>query len=244
MSDELDFDLTGALPFDHDADAQTPQKQGSATLGGEFAYIGKALSVSEFADYVRPYNFGSIPPDYIILHHTAIPSTLAARYPSGAVWDANEAGLSADQVKTKRVRQLDRVRNYYRDTLGWSAGPHLWIDERFVYLFTPMYDVGIHAKQGNSYRDSSRRLHYSIGIEVVGYYEKVVWPTAVAQNVAQAVAILAKRLRTFGYVDKPWAGGISAHRHYGKPACPGAKITPSYYMPILRKAWDQLQGGP
>jgi hypothetical protein len=75
------------------------------------------------------------------------------------------------------------------------------------------------------------------------YYEKVAWSAPVANNVAQAVAILARRLRSFGYVDKPWAGGIGSHRMYNKPQCPGAKIVPSYYMPILRRAWDQLQGG-
>lgn len=241
MTNADDFDLSGALPFEDGADVATPQKNNVPhVLSGEFAYIGQALTLAEFATYVQGYHFGSIPPDYVVLHHTAVPSASWARYPSGAVWDANEAGLTLEQIKAKRVRQLDSVMRYYRDTLGWNAGPHLWIDDRWVYLMTPMYTVGIHAAQGNSYRDASRRLHYSIGIEVVGYYEKVAWPTPVARNVGQAVALLARRLRTFGYIDKPWAGGISSHRNYNKPSCPGAKIVPSYYMPILRAAWGKL----
>lgn len=242
MSDDLDFDLTNALPFDADADTPTPQKDdGPRTLGQDFAYIGKGLSLDAFHAYVQTYRFGSVPPDYVVLHHTAIPSASWAKYPTGAVWDAHEAGMHEQQIYDKRKRQLDALMRYYCDTLGWSAGPHLFIDERYIWLFTPMYEVGVHAKQGNSYRDRSRRLHYSIGIEVLGYYEEVVWPPAVAANVAGAIAVLAKRLRSFGYIDKPWAGGVGSHRMYGKPQCPGARIAPSYYMPILKAAWQHLQ---
>ena len=214
----------------------TPQKPGAGVLSAQFAYIGKGLTPPEFEAYVSGYNFGSVPPDYVVLHHTAIPSTLAARYPTGAVWDTNEAGLSTQAIYNKRQRQLDNLMRYYRDTKAWPAGPHLFIDERWIWLFTPMYDVGVHAAQGNSYRDSRRKLHYSLGIEVIGYYERVAWPAAVARNVSGAVAALVKRLHTFGYIDKPWAGGIGSHRMYNKPQCPGAKIVPSYYMPILKAA--------
>ncbi len=236
MSDTDDFDLTGALPFEDGADVATPQKPGAGTLGVQFAYIGRGLTLPQFDAYVRTYRFGTTPPDYIVLHHTAIPSASWARYPSGAVWDANEDRLSEQQVYEKRLRQLDSLMRYYRDTKGWSAGPHLFVDDKWIWLFTPMYEVGIHAAQGNSYRDSAKRLHYSIGIEVIGYYEKVRWPPAVAQNVAAAVASLKHQLHTFDYIDKPWAGGIGAHRMYNKPQCPGAAIVPSYYLPLFRAA--------
>jgi len=179
MTTEPTFDLAGALPFDDDANVPTPQKPSTALLGG-FAYIGEGVTVAQFRSYVQRYHFGRVPPDYVVLHHTAIPSATWARYPSGAVWDAGEAGLSEPLIYQKRLRQLDSLMRYYRDVKGWNAGPHLFIDERYIWLFTPMYDVGIHAAQGNSYRDSGGKLHYSIGIEVVGYYEKVRWPAAVA----------------------------------------------------------------
>lgn len=230
---EPPFDPNVPLPFDGDAYADTPQKDGPTPYGA-FAYIGQAHTIQSFAAYVQTYNFGTVPPDYVVLHHTAVPSTLYARYPSGAVWDANESGLTEAQIQAKRKQQLDAIMVYYRDTKGWTAGPHLFCDERWIWLFTPMYDVGIHAAEGNSYRDDSGALHYSIGIEVIGYYEHVTWPSAVAQNVAGAVDALCQRLKTFGYIDKPWAGGISAHRHYNKPACPGAAIQPAYYMPVLK----------
>jgi hypothetical protein len=240
-----DFDLTGVLPFDTDGvHADTPQKPpddtAPAVLGDAFAYVGQGLTADQFRGYVQTYNFGTVPPDYIVLHHTAIPSTLAARYPTGAVWDANEGGLSPDQIYAKRKRQLDKLRDYYRDTLFWTAGPHLFIDEKYIWLFTPMYNVGIHAAQGNSYRDKQKRLHYSIGIEVIGYYEHTVWPTMVARNVSMCVAILRRRLKTFQLIDGAWAGKVGSHRLYNKPSCPGAAIQPSYYLPLFRAAEGML----
>ena len=49
-----------------------------------------------------------------------------------------------------------------------------------------MSEIGIHAKEGNSYRDDQGQLHYSIGLEVVGYYEHVTWPAPIEQLVGQS----------------------------------------------------------
>lgn len=224
-----------------------------------FAYVGQAFTPDEFRAYVATYDFGSVPPDYIVLHHTAIPATSWA--PSGApaaFWDAGEAGMRAAQVKAKRLATMNGVKNYYQNTLGWDAGPHLWIDDQYIYAMTPMYDVGIHAMWGNSFTTRGR-LHYSIGIEVVGCYTNVQWPPAVQANVRAAVQTLQQRLGTFSldymYADpasKPGRaidskgnyycphperlrfGGISSHRDYNKPECPGNAITEDFYMSVLR----------
>jgi len=231
-----EFDLTGAMPFDRDADDNVP-----AVLGvpGPFLYIGTGLTAQAFNAYVASYNFGRIPPDYLVLHHTAIPSTLAARYPTGAVWDAGEEGLSDARIYQKRTRQLDALAKYYQDTLGWDRGPHLFIDETYIWLFTPMNAVGIHAKEGNSYT-AGGRLHYSIGIEVIGYYENTRWPANVAANVRAAVQALCNRLGispTYrpGPTHTPasHANSVSSHRDYNKPQCPGAAITEAYYTSVI-----------
>jgi hypothetical protein len=213
------------LPFDDDA--QSPIKSGVAPRvlsDAAFAYVGRALTLAEFASYVASYSFGPIPPDFIVLHHTAVPSASWARYPSGLVWDANEGGLNEAQIKAKRLRQLDSIMRYYRDSKGWTAGPHLFIDDRWIYLFTPMNMVGIHAAQGNGWRDRTG-LHYSVGIEIVGYYEHTRWPTPIATLVRGAVRALLGRLPKIRaeYVRGP--GGICSHRDWNKPACPGAAIT-------------------
>lgn len=201
-----------------------------------FAYVGQGLLPQAFTEYVARYDFGRIPPDYVVLHHTAVPD---ASWAGGTItdtwWDRDEAGMSALQIYNKRNNQLNAIRDYYRDALGWLSGPHLFIDDRWIWLFTPMSVIGTHAKQGNSYRTGGT-LHYSIGIEVIGNYARHTWPPSVQQNVAHAVRVLKARLKNFEYIAKPWAGGISAHRHYNKPACPGDQITNDYYIKALQVA--------
>lgn len=232
-----EFDLTGALPFDRDANDNAPAVLAAP---GPFLYDGRGLTAEAFGRYVQAYDFGRTPPDFLVFHHTAIPSTIAARYPSGAVWDANEGGLSEAQIYSKRIKQLHALRDYYHNTLGWDRGPHLFIDERYIWLFTPMSAVGIHAKSGNSYTDAAGRLHYSIGIEVIGYYENTPWPKPVAANVRAAVQAIATRLHIApAYkpgpknTPKSHANSLSSHRDYNKIQCPGAAITEAFYTQIV-----------
>lgn len=230
-----DFDLDGAMPFDLDASDAQP-----GVLAVEpFLYIGVGHTAQSFGRYVQTYPFGRIPPDSIVLHHTAIPSMLAARYPSGAVWDAGEDGMREARVYQKRTKQLDALANYYQ-SLGWDRGPHLFIDDKYIWLFTPMNAVGIHAKEGNSYRDAAGKLHYSIGIEVIGYYEHTTWPEPVAANVRAAVQVLCDKLGIApiyrpGPLHSPAAhtGSMSSHRDFNKPQCPGAAITEAYYTSVI-----------
>ena len=235
------FDLTGALPFDRDANDNQPAVLGVAPE--QFLYLGTGLTAAQFAAYVPSYAFGRIPPDYLILHHTAIPSTLAARSPSGAVWDSGETTLTGNQIYAKRKKQLDALKTYYHQTLDWDRGPHLFIDERWIWLFTPMSAVGIHAKEGNSYTDPNGKLHYSIGIEVLGYYEHVVWPAAVAANVAAACQALRQRLNiALEYRPGPLhtpiahARSLSSHRDYNKPGCPGKASSEAYCTQAVQAA--------
>jgi|GEM_PF-1967958 N-acetylmuramoyl-L-alanine amidase. len=236
MSDDPLFDIRqwGSHPLPHDDDAQGGAAPSTGmTLGfvPPFPYVGKAFTLAEFADYLASYDFGSVPPEYLVLHHTATPT-----FPQ---WIGGESVLGEAEIRAKRVRQLDAIKHYYQHGLGWAAGPHLFVDDRWVYAMTPLADIGIHAKEGNSYRKSGK-LHYSIGIEVVGNYTNAGWTEPIAHNVGAAVALLKQRLNTFDYVDGPWAGKISRHANYNKPACPGDKIQPAYYMPILIHAWQEL----
>lgn len=233
MSDEWS---AGLLPEDADAnDLPAP-----VVLDGEFLYEGRAYSPEAFTRYVQSYDFGPTKPDFLVLHHTAVPSATWARFPTGAVWDTYEASLSADAKIAKRLRQLESIRNYYRDRLGWDRGPHLFVDDLAIYTFTPMSKIGIHAAQGNSYSEHGW-LHYSIGIEVVGCYKSVRWPARVLANVASAVCSLKATLGTFNFVSGPRAGQISEHRMFNKPSCPGDAVHPEWYLPYFQQAW---QHGP
>lgn len=127
------------LPWDDDAAGglEPPDSLGA------FSYIGRALSPREFSAYLAGYDFGPIAPDYLVLHHTAIPTL--------AQWTAGEAGLSLAQIMGKRRTTgswtLDGMRDQYIGK-GWISGPHLFIDERWIWLFSEMRDFGVHAAWG------------------------------------------------------------------------------------------------
>lgn len=230
------FDLHGAFPFASIDDAEAGQPKARTLLATPFLYLGQALDRAEFARYVNTYDFGTIPPAYIVFHHTAIPSTIAAPWPADtAQWDAHEAGLDEAQIKAKRLAQLAKIRDFYAKEKGWDRGPHLFVDDKYIYLFTPMAEIGIHAAAGNSTHVYGK-LKYSIGIECVGYHEKVQWSAAVARNVGFAAATLQRRLKTFELrAGAPWSD-LNSHRQFNKPSCPGAAITEAYYVRVCQEA--------
>ncbi len=225
------------LPLVGEKDAEGVKAK-RAVDPGLFLYIGKGLHADEFTAYVESYQFGSQPPNYIVLHHTYIPDTLSARA-LHASWDSHEEGLTEQQIYNKRLNQLYAIKEHYRIHLGWDRGPHLFIDDRWIWLFTPMYHMGIHAGPGNGYR-AGGNLNYSIGIEVIGNYSLVRWPAPVEALVGHAVAVLKRRLGTFEITYRPLAGGISSHRDYNKSSCPGDAITEEYYIGVLERGWQRL----
>lgn len=204
------------------------------------AYEGVALTLAAFVTRVQRYDFGQIAPSQIVLHNTASPAASWAPAVGAPNWDRDEAGLSDIQIKAKRLRQLDAIYyGYYRDSLRWDAGPHLFVDDKYVYLGTPMDTIGIHAGSGNSYRIDGR-LRYSIGIEIVGRYASVRWPAPIVTQLRGVVQALAHRLGiTIAYTHAPddqparHEGQIAFHRDYSTKDCPGAAIDPAWAVMVL-----------
>jgi len=209
---------------------------GSSTRSGGFLYDGTGYTPEEFAAFVDTYDFGTIPPSFIVLHHTYRPGASWASSGAQYDWDGGEQGMTDAQIYAKRKQRLDNIRHYYQSHLRWDRGPHLFIDDRWIWIMTPMFHVGIHAAEGNG----SVAGGYSVGIEVIGYYEHVQWSPAIERNVGIAVAAIKRRLGTFDYVHRAGPGGISSHRDYNKPTCPGAAITERYYIQVLERGWDLL----
>jgi hypothetical protein len=247
MPDLDTLDLTNALPCAADAaggEDPSAKPGGAPMLLSEtpFRYDGRGLTGPEFKAYVASYDFGMVPPDQLVFHNTYLPDAswapVSANQPTW--WDRAEAGLSLAQIYAKRKAQLDAIMRYYRDTYGWDRGPHLFVDDLWIWLFTPMYDIGIHAAEGNSYRDSRGKLHYSLGIETVGYFASHGWPAPMQALLRTAVGALAKRLKiALVYKQAPLhrpelhQGSIAFHRDYNKAACPGSVITPAYAIDAL-----------
>lgn len=162
--------------------------------------VNKRLSLKEFEEYVSKKDFGELPPTFMVLHHTWKPT----------------------KEQWKGQSSISGLKSYY-EGLGWSAGPHLFIAEDGIWLFTDMYDVGIHAGAGNG----TLKTGYSIGIEVVGNYDYEVWSGETYTNTIGAIKALQEKLKLPD--DR-----IKFHRDYSAKSCPGWEISMDWVKEQLK----------
>jgi hypothetical protein len=71
--------------------------------------------------------------------------------------------------------------SYYRDTQGWSAGPHLFVADDLIWVFTPLTLLGVHSPSWNS---------IAWGVELVGDYAVEQIPGPLKNNAISALATL------------------------------------------------------
>jgi hypothetical protein len=125
--------------------------------------VGRGFTSSEFEKYVDSLSFGTWKPNFIVLHNTARPTF--------AEWHTVPGQT--------RMRNLE---TYYR-SLGWSAGPHLFIADDLIWVFTPLTIRGVHAPSWNK---------ISWGVELVGDYEQEQLPPALEANAVAGLTALHK----------------------------------------------------
>ena len=175
--------------------------------------IGRNFTPEEFRRYVAGLAWGSWRPSFIVLHCTAVPS-LAMR-PQGI----NDGQIQA-WVK------------WYRDSMGWSAGPHIFVDDRpdGIWVFTPLTTAGVHAKIWNS---------GTLGVEMLGDFDREEFNSGrgalVRDNAVAAIAILTDALG----LDPD---SMMGHRDYPgeTKTCPGTKVDRGAFIQAVR---DWLGGG-
>jgi hypothetical protein len=128
----------------------------------------------------------------LVLHHTVAPTL--------AQWRGRQSMLA--------------LQRYYTG-LGWDSGPHLFIAvgspraaDDGIWQLTPLSERGIHAGRCNQ---------YSIGIEVVGWYDRAPWSSPMRSMVYDVLVQLQRWQR------RPIT--IIGHRDCGSPkSCPGRAI--------------------
>jgi hypothetical protein len=134
--------------------------------------VGRNFTPEQFREYVGGLRWDRWQPEFIVLHHTAVPSL--AQRPHGF----NQGSMSG----------LER---YYRNEMGWSAGPHLFVDDQpaGIWVFTPLTTPGVHAKSFNS---------RSLGLEMLGNYDVEGFDSGrgalVRDQAVAAIAILSAAL--------------------------------------------------
>jgi hypothetical protein len=177
-------------------------------------FINRMLSLQEWAAYVAGYDFGPVAPTRLVLHHTYIPN----------------------QQQWSGLNSMKGMQSYYA-SLGWTAAPHVYAGPDGVWLATPMSQIGIHAGTGNSGYVGGK-LWYSIGLEMVGYFDHELPAGAVWEHAKAVMGGLSKRLNIAPRQL------ISFHRDYtNQKSCPGWAVTKEWVFGEV-EAWLNNQPPP
>lgn len=123
--------------------------------------VGRGFTPDQFDKYVKSLKFHSWHPQFVVLHNTGIPNLARWHDYSGA---ARMRGLAG----------------YYKG-MGWSGGPHLFVANNLIWLFTPLTVPGVHSPSWNE---------VSWGIEMVGSYSEEPFNPYVRDNTVKALATL------------------------------------------------------
>jgi hypothetical protein len=125
--------------------------------------VGQRFTADEFDNYVDELSLASWVPSFIVVHNTQVPTF--------ADW--------------RGQRTIDGLVEYYRDTLKWSGGPHLFIDGDWIWVFTPLTVSGVHSPSWNS---------QSWGVEIVGDFDHEPFGDAQKDLVLRALTTLHARM--------------------------------------------------
>lgn len=139
-------------------------------MAGWKGIVGKSFNVTDFDAYCHTLNWTAWRPSFIVLHNTGVPNL--SQRPNG---------FTAQHMKN--------LEGYYRDKQGWKAGPHLFIDDRAIWVFTPLTVSGVHTPSWNK---------ISLGVEMLGDYASDAFDSgrglAVRKNTVAALASLSAAL--------------------------------------------------
>lgn len=126
--------------------------------------IAKHLTAAEFWDYAAStISAATWKGRFIVLHNTGSP-TLAQR----------PIGLTAEHIVNLRL---------YYEGLGWPAGPHVFVDQNGIWLFSPLNAPGVHSPSWNQ---------ISYGVEQLGDYDTEAYTSGPGAQVrANTIAALA-----------------------------------------------------
>lgn len=157
--------------------------------------VGRSFTPDEFDGYCHTLQWTAWRPSFIVLHNTATPS-LAQR---------------PDGLTRQHIQSLEA---FYRDTQGWKAGPHLFVDDRQIWVFTPLTVSGTHSPSWNK---------VALGIEMLGDFETEAFDSGRGLEVRKnAVAALATVSAILGIAPDT----MRLHREdpLTTHACPGKNV--------------------
>jgi hypothetical protein len=128
--------------------------------------VGKRFSSSELETYVQGLSFAQWRPEFVVVHNTASPS----------IHD-RPAGFTETHMRN--------LVSFYRDHNKWSAGPHAFVDQNGIWIFTPLTTPGVHSPSWNN---------KAWGIETLGDYHAEAFVDPIKENLIACLTVLHARL--------------------------------------------------
>ncbi len=177
-------------------------------MAGWKGIVGQSFDAEAFDGYCHTLQWLSWRPSFVVLHNTGSPSL--AQRPKG--------------LTKQHILNLEA---YYRDDQGWKGGPHLFVDDRQIWVFTPLTVSGTHSPSWNK---------VSLGVEMLGNFESEAFDSGRGAKVrGNAVAALATLSAILG-LDP---GTLRLHREdpLTTHACPGTNVRK---LEIVQQVQDLL----
>lgn len=187
--------------------------------------VGKSFSPDGFADYVAKLQFGAWRPRFVVVHNTSAPDTKTWQG-----WQKRNPPITDEKWAQNLV-------GYYRDSQGWSSGPHLFVTPSGILVFSPLTGPGTHSPSWNS---------ISWGVETVGEFEKDAFDGPIKTNLVAALAVLHSAA---GLSPRPYEVGVRG-LHFHKEdvrtthkSCPGRHIVKADLVAAVEQRILALHGG-
>jgi hypothetical protein len=169
---------------------------------------GRVMTADEFAAFVETKYFGPVSPNRIFLHHTWRPTR--------DEWKGKQTLLA---IK-RNYEEYTWTDSQGRVHEGWTAGPHLFVADDGIWLFTDLARDGIGVKGQNQ---------LSLHLEMVGNYDERLPDGPTLTNTVAALGALFNRLG----LDPQ---DLLFHRDYSYKSCPGNKVSKEWIIPQI-EAW-------
>jgi hypothetical protein len=161
-------------------------------------------NIEEFKTYLHGLNYNNWRPSGIVQHNTASPT------------------LHQWWHSVPPAQRMQNLISYYRDELGWSAGPHAFVDGVSIWVLTDFNVSGVHSPSWNATR---------LGIEMVGDYDTEDDESGGGKKVLDmSTALFGECCAYFGW--EPNNDKIKQHKE--DPAtdhdCPGRNVVKSEFL--------------
>jgi hypothetical protein len=170
-------------------------------------------------------------PNAVMLHFTTI--DLFAHYLSTLVpgkWFTKVCvhhTYLPNELTWKGRSSMEGMLRFYVNQKGWDRFPHVFAAADGIWVMNKLTEWGIHANAAND---------FTIGVEVVGYYDKKTWQDPIKQFAVGSI----RELQKWGKLD---IEDYVFHREYNKSkTCPGVMITREYVTSEL-EAYDSTHKG-